>query len=81
MQKVKDVSHLRELIKSGVNSFFIQLNFGARSAKYIYLQSDDTFEVINDIDGTSQNINEDELFDVSITNIGKAINYGAFYAY
>jgi hypothetical protein len=35
--------------------------------------------VLNEIDGTEQELTEQELMNGDITNIGKAINNGAFY--
>ena len=62
--------------------FFIQLNFGIRSSKSIsYNKDTDTFYIINNIDGTEQELNSQTIMDEEHTNIGKAITLGAFYVY
>lgn len=76
--KVKDATHLRELIETKSKHFFIQLNFGLRSSKFISMDGDH-FCVLNEIDGTEDYLNESDLFDESLTNIGKAIRLGAFF--
>lgn len=76
--KVKDVAHLRELVTSGKHRYFIALNFGLRSSKHISLNGDN-FCVFNEIDGSEDRLTEEELFDKSLTNVGEAIKYGAFF--
>ena len=77
--KVESINHLKEILKSGkARYFFIQLNFGLRSSKRISLRGD-TFNVYNCIDGSHQTLNEKELQDENITNVGKAIKHGAFF--
>lgn len=81
-EKVKDLDRLNELIEAENNNFFIILNFGARSSKHItFGEEDDTYCVYNEIDGTYQTLTKDELFDESLTLIGKAIKCGAFFSY
>lgn len=76
--KVKDVAHLRELVVSGKHRYFIALNFGLRSSKYISLNGDN-FCVFNEIDGSDDILTEEEIMDTRYTNIGEAIKYGAFF--
>jgi hypothetical protein len=45
------------------------------------VDDDGKFNVVNEIDGSAQKLTPEELFNESLTNIGKAIKYGAFYAY
>ena len=81
----KRVNSLDELKQScdGVNKdFFIQLRFGICSSKSIsYNKDTDTFYIYNDIDDTEQELNSQTIMDEDYTNIGKAITFGAFYAY
>lgn len=76
--KVKDVAHLRELVASGKHRFFIQLNLGLRSSKFI-TGNGDNFCVFNEIDGSDDILTEEEIMDTRYTNIGEAIKYGAFF--
>lgn len=78
--RINSVNELRNEIAKGHNNYFIALNFGARSSKFI--TTDDyerNFEIINEIDGSEQTLTEEELFDEKKTLIGKAIKYGALY--
>jgi len=82
MTQVKTVQQLKQMISEGVHDFFIQLNYGARSAKFVdYSTRDKRFYIENEIDGSKQRLNETNLFNERHTNIGKAINAGAFYSY
>lgn len=79
-KQVKSVNQLKTILADGeTKDFFILLNFGLRSSKAISFDGDNTFYVLNEIDGTEQELTEQELMDSDITNIGKAINNGAFY--
>ena len=78
--QVKSVNQLKTILADGeTKDFFILLNYGLRSSKAISFDGDNTFYVLNEIDGTEQELTEQELMDSDITNIGKAINNGAFY--
>jgi hypothetical protein len=79
--KVKSIKHLNKLLKQDFNSYFILLNGGLRSSKDIYLTAEGSYQIFNDIDDSEDILTEKELFDTSITNIGKAIRIGAFYSY
>lgn len=79
-KQVKSMDQLKTILADGeTKDFFIQLHFGLRSSKAISFDGDNTFYVLNEIDGTEQELTEQELMDSDITNIGKAINSGAFY--
>jgi len=78
--KVKSVDHLFNLVTEGNHHFFIQLNFGARSSKYITLgEEEGTLEIENEIDGTTQVLTASEIMVEANTLIGKAISYGSFW--
>ena len=78
--QVKSTDQLKTILADGeTKDFFILLNFGLRSSKAISYDGSSTFYVLNEIDGTEQELTEQELMDSDITNIGKAINNGAFY--
>lgn len=78
--QVKSVNQLKTILADGeTKDFFILLHFGLRSSKAISFDGDNTFYVLNEIDGTEQELTEQELMNSDITNIGKAINNGAFY--
>lgn len=78
--QVKSTDQLKTILADGeTKDFFILLNFGLRSSKAISYDGSSTFYVLNEIDGTEQELTEQELMNSDITNIGKAINNGAFY--
>lgn len=76
--KVKDVAHLRELVASGKHRFFIQLNLWLRSSKFI-TGNGDKFCIFNEVDGSEDVLTEEELMDEDLTNVGKAMKYGALF--
>lgn len=75
--QVKSITHLRELISNGMNRYFIRLNFGVKSSKWIEMTDGNNFYVFHEIDGSDDVFTEQELMD---ENIGRAIENGAFYA-
>lgn len=80
--QVKSTDQLKTILADGeTKDFFILLNFGLRSSKAISYDGSSTFYVLNEIDDTEQELTEQELMNSDITNIGKAINNGAFYLY
>lgn len=82
MKQVKSVSQLKRMIENGTHDFFIMLNGGGRSSKFMdYSIYSKKFYICNEIDGSEQHLSEKNLFNERHTNIGKAINAGAFYAY
>jgi hypothetical protein len=74
--QVKSITHLRELISNGMNRYFIRLNFGVKSSKWIEMTGND-FYVFHEIDGSDEVLTEQELAD---ENIGRAIENKALYA-
>ena len=76
MITVKDITHLRELIKQGEEEYCILLNFGIRSSKTIKIQKNGRFWIYNFIDDTLEHLTEKELWTKS--NIGRAIDTGCF---
>ena len=80
--QVKSTDQLKSILADGeTKDFFILLNFGLRSSKAISYDGSSTFYVLNEIDDTEQELTEQELMNSDITNIGEAINKGAFYLY
>ena len=80
--RVNSLDELKQMCNGVTKEFFIQLNFGIRSSKNIsYNKDTDTFYILNEIDGTEQELNSQTIMDEDYTNIGKAITLGAFYAY
>ena len=80
--KVTSSQQLIDMIMEGTHDFFIQLNFGARSSKMMdYSTKTKKFYILNEIDGTEQVLCEKNLFNRKYTNIGYAIENGAFYSY
>ena len=83
MKQVKDIETLKKLILEDCeHDFFVQLNGGFRSSKTIdYNPIKKKFIIINEIDGTKQVLTEKNLFNQKYTNIGYAMQQGAFYFY
>ena len=80
--KVNSLDELKQMCDGVTTDFFIQLNFGVRSSKSIsYNKDTDTFYILNEINDTEQELNSQTIMDDGYTNIGKAITFGAFYAY
>lgn len=75
--KINSIKKLKKFLELNKNEYFI--SFGcARSSKFISLESDDKFYVLNYIDSTEEYMTEQELIE---SNIGKAIQKGMFYAW
>ena len=80
--RVNSLDELKQMCDGVSKDFFIQLHFGFRSSKNIsYNKDTDTFYILNEIDDTEQELNSQTIMDEDYTNIGKAITFGAFYAY
>lgn len=77
MTQVQNLADLIDLCEQNKSEFFVMLRGGLRSSKNIYFDGRE-FEIINEIDFSSQNITIEEL---SASIIGKAINAGALYCY
>lgn len=77
---IETVEQLFKLVGAGHTNFFVQLNFGFRSSKYITPgEEDGTLEVLNLIDDTTQTLTAEQIMDESYTNIGRAIKLGSFW--
>jgi len=66
-RRVVDVTQLREEIEAGHNEYFIRLNGGIRSSKYIEIGDEkNTFYILNLIDDTEQTLTYQEIMDDSL---------------
>ena len=74
-QFVKDIKHLKELIKQKHTEFaLILMGGGAYSRKTInYSNKTKKFRIINHIDDSKQSLTKKQLMDEDYTLIGKAI--------
>ena len=80
--RVNSLDELKQMCDGVSKDFFIQLHFGFRSSKNIsYNKHPDTLYPPNEIDDTEQELNSKTIMDDDYTNIGKAITFGALYAY
>lgn len=85
MEQIKSQEQLDELINNNIDNeggmveCFVTLVGGARSSKNITFDDDGNYEVLNEIDDTTEIIEHDKLMDSF--PIGDAIRNGAFYAY
>ncbi len=77
--RVRTVDQLKKYLGQGKTEFFILLRGGLRSSKYIQPTSQGRFWVVNYIDSTDQTLSQKQLVDDSLTNIGRAMEAGAFY--
>lgn len=77
MTQVQNLANLIDLCEQNKSEFFVMLRGGLRSSKNIYFDGRE-FEVINEIDFSSQNMTAEEL---CASIIGKAMNVGALYCY
>ena len=79
--RIRTPKELAEAIRGKPIRFFIQLNYGGRSVKRIrYKVRDKTFAVLNEIDGTRQELTARQIASPRHGNIGPAMKAGAFYA-
>lgn len=83
MLQIKTVDELRKAIADENTDFCILLNGGLRSSKFINEldEPDKEFYVFSENDGTEDNFSESDLFNSFLSNIGEAMNKGAFYMY
>ena len=79
MKQIESLEELIEAIEDNHNDFFISLGI-ARSSKFITYYNG-IFSIVNEIDGSEQSLDSEQLFDEEYTNIGRAIKYGKFYMY
>ena len=78
-RKIRNIGQLKELAKdeNGLDCFIL-LNGGLRSSKHIrYYPDDNSFYVLNLIDGSEQELTESQLLDSEYTNIAEAMKKGA----
>jgi hypothetical protein len=77
---IQSIPQLKKMTTRKQIRCFIQLYYGARSAKLIrYNPLDGLFRVVNEIDNTHQELTAEELMDSRRTNIGQALKAGALY--
>ena len=77
--RVRSLDHLKRLAKKeDGDDFYIRLNGGFRSSKHIQYDGE-KFWIVNEIDGTEQQLNDAEIMDENNTNIGVAIEKKALY--
>lgn len=79
MKRINSLEELIEAIDSNHNDFFISFGIAKSSKNITY--NDGIFYIINEIDGSEEELTAEQLFDEEYTNIGKAINGGVFYMY
>jgi hypothetical protein len=79
-QKITSLEELKEVAGDGAD-FFILLGGGfVRSSKYIsYDPAEDRFWILNLIDDSEQNLKASNIMQKRHTNIGEAIQKGAFF--
>lgn len=80
--KLKSLEPIKQKsIKTGNGmDCFISLGGILRTSKNIYWNGK-KYEILNEIDGTTQELTEKQIFDERYTNIGKALEVGALYQY
>jgi len=77
--RIESVEQLKDAASGGCECF-IALMGCLRSSKYIhYDESDNTFAVINYIDGSEEVLSEEQLLDKDYSNIGVAMKRGALF--
>ena len=78
-RRITTIQQLKELAKNenGLDCFIL-LNGGLRSSKHIrYWPDDNSFFVLNLIDGSEQELTEGQLLDRAYSNVGEAMKKGA----
>ena len=78
-RRIRKIEQLKELAKdeNGLDCFIL-LNGGLRSSKHIrYYPDDNSFYVLNLIDGSEQELTESQILSSEYTNIGEAIKKGS----
>ncbi len=79
MKQVRTVAELNQMLDEHKHEFVILLNGGVKSSKYIDHSSPGHYYVLNYIEYSVQILSEEELFDETLTNIGRAMQAGAFF--
>jgi len=80
MKQIKDIKELKEIAKDEYIDCFIKLNGGIRYSKDIQF-AEGKFYVFNSIDGTDDELTEEQLFDIDYSDVGDALNKGALFRY
>ena len=77
-KRITTIEQLKELAKREMGlDCFILLNGGLRSSKHIrYYPDDNSFFVLNLIDGSEQELTESQILDSAYSNIGEAMKKG-----
>ena len=80
-KKITSLDMLFSEVARGQHDYFIQLSFGLRSSKYITEgDSEESLCVLNLIDDSEQELTREQIEeDEGFTNIGRAIQFGAFW--
>jgi hypothetical protein len=78
IKQIKTIKSLKNVLKDGGKEFFLLLNHGLISRKFIEIRNG-KFIVFNYIDDSAQILTEKKIFDKKETLIGEAIKKGAFY--
>lgn len=79
-KQVNSIEELFLLVSEGHHDYTLRLNFFINSRKYITKGNrEGTLEILNLIDDTVDTLTAEEIGDKSLTNIGTAIERGAFY--
>lgn len=82
MTRVTSLDQLKEMIANGVHDYFIALNGGFRSSKFLdYSPKSGKFYITNEIDGSKQTLNEKHFMSRNYTNVGYAMTVGSLFAY
>lgn len=87
MKKIASVKELNSIFKEVGEGepldFFMCLSGGIRSSKSICLidEKDMVYSVINEVDDSEIELSDKDFYNSEITNIGKAMQKGAFYQY
>lgn len=77
--RIQTADQLKGHLSGREAEFFILLSGGVRSTKHITPTARGKFRVMNYIDGTDQILSQKQLFNETLTNIGRAMEAGAFY--
>ena len=78
-KRIRTIEQLKELAKddNGLDCFIL-LNGGLRSSKHIrYYPDNNSFYVLNLIDGSEQELTESQILDREYSNINEAMKKGA----
>ena len=81
-QKIENIDELKVLCSDEqFHDCYIAIAGIIRSSKSIFMNENETFSVINEIDNSKDLFTEEELLNPELSIIGKAIIKGQFYSY